>query len=122
MRAVLLSIIFASVSAASALATDYPASSPEAQKALQTSFGNTRICKVEGEFECHVWVNPDGTFIDFMWYKRKLGGSPVGVSGFQAKWFVRVDNGITYFCRDMGGAQPRCQEEPEHKKIGRAHV
>lgn len=106
---------FCVAGASAVLAADYQATSPEAQRLMQASFGNTRICKVEDEFECHVWVQPDGTFIDFMRYKRKLGQAPEGVSGFEAKWFVRIDGGKNYFCRDMGAAQPRCQEEPPHK-------
>lgn len=103
------------LAATPALAADYAANTPEAQKLMKIYFTSTRVCKEEGKFECHTWVNPDGTFIRFSWDGRPDAGALSGVVGLEGKWFVREDKGVWQWCRIFPGAKPQCEEEPGRK-------
>ena len=98
-----------------AFATDYAANTPEAQKLMKIYFTSTRICKAEGKFECHTWVNPDGTFLRFSWDGRPDAGPLAGVTGTEGTWFVREEGGKWSWCRTFPGAKPNCEEEPARK-------
>src|SRR5262249_22089235 len=59
LAAAILSVSFAGHAAA------MEASDPVAQALMKGYFGNTRICRIDGLFECHMWLNPDGTYVLF---------------------------------------------------------
>jgi hypothetical protein len=115
MRRILLGAAAFCAVATPAFATDYAAGTPEAQKLMNIYFTSTRICKEEGKFECHTWVNPNGTFLRFSWDGRPDAGALAGVTGTEGTWFVREDGGKWSWCRVFPGAKPNCEDEPGRK-------
>jgi hypothetical protein len=115
---VLCAMAACALGATPVLATDYQANTPEAQKMMKIYFTATRICKEEGKFECHTWVNPDGTFLRFSWDSRPDAGALSGVTGVEGTWFMREDGGKWAWCRTFPGAKPNCEEEPAGRKVG----
>ncbi len=118
MKKFLLGLAMCAAAATPAFATDYAANTPEAQKWMKIYFNATRICKEDGKFECHTWVNPDGTFIRFSWDGRPDAGALAGVVGQEGTWFMREENGTWSWCRIFPGAKPNCEEEPVGRKVG----
>src|SRR5262249_13800859 len=80
-----------------------PASAPEAQELMQGYFGNTRICRMDGYFECHMWLNKDGTYILFYFNSEKMAKeTPDPRKGFQVirgHWTIQGTKGNYKLCR-----------------------
>src|SRR5262245_58029891 len=85
------------------------ASAPEAQTLMKGYFGNTRICREDGLFECHMWLNADGTYILFG-FSQASDDPRAGFHVFRGKWSIQSSKGNYKLCRIQEDAK-----EQEHK-------
>jgi hypothetical protein len=96
-------------------ASAMPASDPIAQKLMQGYYGNTRICREDHWFECHMWLYPDGTYILFGYQSPEVQGDPRhGFHVFKGTWTIEGTPRNYKLCRAQEDlAKPLCLPEPE---------
>ncbi len=91
-----------------------PASDPIAQKLMQGYYGNTRICREDHWFECHMWLYPDGTYILFGFNAPENPDARHNFHVFRGTWTIEGTAGAYKLCRKQEDlAKPLCLPEPE---------
>lgn len=82
---------------------------------MRAYYGNTRICREDHLFECHMWLNADGTYVLFGYQSSDVAGDPRhGFHVFRGTWTIEGKPGAYLLCRKQEDlAKPLCLPEPE---------